>query len=211
MNNSHKPANLKIVKGKTSLGLSGMQTKTLLENFTFIFGHLFETEEDKKILNFVRYLFKQTKIIFSKVIYEADLTELEFLISGHLSNVKILFDGIHSRKHHYLTHVPKVIRRLGPAALMSTAPFEGKHVFFTRLIRKTSINKYIVKTIAIRHQCVMSKLVGKGAQHELTIGKATEMTEIQLGKQNYAAKIQILCFFSGLNLGLNTHHHISSK
>lgn len=133
LSNSHKPANLKLSKESNSLNLSGKQCETFLLNFPFIFGHLFKTPEELKVLNFVHNLITVTCIAFKKTLMENEVIKLEECIELHLTVLRSLFpEARFSRKHHFLTHYPRIIRNLGPTALMSTAPYENKHVFFTR-------------------------------------------------------------------------------
>lgn len=136
LSSSHKPVNMKFNKDSGSLGLSAMQVKTLIFHFSFIFGHYFKSEEENTISEFVKDLIYITNIAFKHVVTEDDITQLETRIQRHLDQVINFFKRPLTRKHHFLLHYPSVIRRLGPTSLMSTAPYEHKHIFFTRLIRK---------------------------------------------------------------------------
>lgn len=172
LSNSHKPANVKLAKDSQKLGLSAMQTLTLILNFKYIFGHLFVTPDDHAILNFVNNLKSAVCLSFKTTITENDIDKLDVCIEKHLSKLNILFpESTKSRKHHWWTHYPTVIRRLGPPGLMSTAAFEHKHIFFTRHIRKTTVNKNVIKTLAMRHQFVMATKLTEGCDDQLAFGK----------------------------------------
>lgn len=174
INNNHKPANVKINKEGHSLGLSAIQVKTLILHFPFIFGYLFKTEEEKSVLEFLIDCVKISIVAFKNVVTETEILELETCISKHLSTTIEFFGATLTRKHHFLLHYPDTIRRLGPTSLMNTAPYEHKHIFFTRLIRKTSINKNILKTIAIRHQSQMTVKPEERFTHITSFGKISE-------------------------------------
>lgn len=169
INNCHKPANIKLNKESLKLGLSGMEALTLLLNFDYIYGDLFQN--DVEILSFVKNLKHGVVLSFRNSISESEIETLNECIQLHLSKLELFENATRSRKHHFWVHYPTIIRRLGPPGLMSTAALENKHVFFTRHVRKTSINKNVVKTLANRHQFVMAQKLLKGCQHELFLGK----------------------------------------
>lgn len=169
LNNSHKPANIKLQKDSSKLGLSGMQTLTFLLNFDYIYADLFQNHEE--VLSFVLNMKHGVILSFKNRITEHEIVTLERCIELHLTKLQIFENATRSRKHHFWIHYPTVIRRLGPPGMMSTGPFENKHVFFTRHVRKTGVNKNVIKTLANRHQFVMAQQISKGYQHELFMGK----------------------------------------
>lgn len=174
LNSSHKPSNIQIKKDSNSIGLSGMQCRTFIINFIFIFGHLFTTPDELKILAFVENLIKIVQIAFKSELEEKEVNELEKCIKKYLEDLVLIFPSArYSRKHHFLVHYPEVIRRLGPTALMSTAPFENKHVFFTRHVRTISVNKNIIKTLATRHQFILAQKLKFNLGHKIFVGKVT--------------------------------------
>lgn len=59
-------------------------------------------------------------------------------------------------KMHYLTHYSKQMEQYGPLINCTTTRFEAKHSYFKDLARKTKNRKNLAKTLALRHQSLMS-------------------------------------------------------
>lgn len=182
---SHKPSNVKIRNPK--LGLSGTQNKTLLENFPFIFGHLFTNAKERRHLNFINNLIELTYIAFKTTLTEDEIDRFADCAAQHLKTVKTFYKAKLSRKHHFLIHYPRMMRYLGPPIHTSSQAYESKHKFFTQQIRKSSVGKNVVKTLAIRHQSVQAVQMARGFKHELTYGKVTQLTsaDCELWCQKY--------------------------
>lgn len=104
----------------------------------------------------VEALLKCVEICFSKSICEEDINELKSLIDLHLNLFKVTFKTYLRPKHHFLTHYPNAIRRMGPLIYYWMARFESKHLFFTNLAKMTNNFFNIAKTFAKRHQAVMA-------------------------------------------------------
>lgn len=173
LDNKHKPANLDI--NRDNLGQSATQLITLLNNFPHIYGKYFRSDADLKYLRLVATLIKIVQIAFKHKLLQSDINEMNELVSDYLGKLVCLFNQPLSRKHHFLLHYPMVMKRLGPTAHMSTAPYESKHSYFTKLIKKTCVNKNVIKTIAIRHQFVQAIKIKNGLKHKLREGKKKEL------------------------------------
>jgi hypothetical protein len=55
-------------------------------------------------------------------------------------------------KHHFITHYPMIIQKMGPVRASWTMRFEGKHQFFKDLARKLKNYKDICYSFSVRHQ-----------------------------------------------------------
>ncbi|KAJ8048977.1 hypothetical protein HOLleu_01506 [Holothuria leucospilota] len=82
---------------------------------------------------------------------------LNGLIEDFLHYFLMIFpdDGL-TPKMHYLLHYSRQIEQFGPATNCSTIRFEAKHSYFKDLARKTKNRKNLAKTLAQRHQNLMS-------------------------------------------------------
>lgn len=126
----------------------------LFIHIPFIFVDKKELLEDIWLV--VTTLLKSVEICFSKSICEKEILELESLIDLHLKLFKEIFKTHLRPKHHFLTHYPSAIRRMGPLIYYWMARFESKHLFFTNLAKMTNNYVNIAKTFAKRHQAVMA-------------------------------------------------------
>lgn len=175
LNHAHKPSNFKL--SAANLGQSGCQIKTLLMHFPLIFGKYFHKRADLKILDLVKTLIRITNLAFKRVITDEDIADTESLVEFYLSSLLQLFPGTTlSPKHHYLTHYGRIMRRLGPLGHFSTAAHESKHTFFTGLIEKSSLNRNVIKTLAVRHQNAHATNLIPGLKLEVVGGKAQEVS-----------------------------------
>lgn len=81
-------------------------------------------------------------------------------ISDHRQALQHAFPDFRLRpKHHFLEHYPDLIRRFGPLVNVWTMRFEAKHRFFKRAVRDAQNFKNVLKTLANKHQYMMSYYV----------------------------------------------------
>ena len=93
------------------------------------------------------------QIVFSPVIYSIQTANLlKLLIAEHLSAFKQMFPDINIiPKQHYLIHIPKIIKQLGPLIRYSCFGFKSAHKYFKELARKQNF-KHLPKSLAERRQ-----------------------------------------------------------
>lgn len=127
MNKKYAPSIINTAKH--NFNQSASQLYCLMINMPFIFH-----ESKDKLQNIwkpIETLLKCMHILYSPVITESDVQMLESCIADHLSAVLDVFMVDLIPKHHFLTHYPSVIRRMGPPIHMWTMRMESKHKVFT--------------------------------------------------------------------------------
>lgn len=151
---SNVPSALNLEKG--NLNQTASQSKCLLLNLPFIF---MAEKNNKKLENAwicVTSLLKISQIVYSSLIDEADIVCLEDFIKIHLSSMQEVFGLELTSKHHFLTHYPNVIRKMGPLKQMSSMRFESKHQVCKGFANDGNNFININKTVALRHQQYMA-------------------------------------------------------
>ena len=82
---------------------------------------------------------------------------LEILIEEYLYLRRQLFPHSPAKfKHHNLIHYPHVMRLMGPLSGLSSIRFEAKHQQGKKTSKTTSCRVNICRTIAIKHQLILS-------------------------------------------------------
>jgi len=97
---------------------------TLVNNFRFIVGDI--VSQGNKIWEFYLLALKITKIISSPCTSKTAIQQLKFYISEH-NKLYISFFGDLKPKHHFLTHYPRIIEKIGPPHYLLSMRFEAKH------------------------------------------------------------------------------------
>lgn len=148
LNKRNKPSLVNF--DKKNLGQNATQMRCLLLHVPFIFADLREKLEEEwfAIETFLRCV----EIICSHTITDADIDTLEILLESHLKKLIDQFEVNLIPKHHFLTHYPNAIRRMGPLIFFWMMRFESKHQYFTRIAKSTKNFVNIAKTLAKRHQ-----------------------------------------------------------
>ena len=101
---------------------------------------------------FLTELMQIVSIVFSPVITLESVQCLKQMISEHLLKFTELFpDNNILPKHHYMIHIPTMIKNLGPLIRSSCFSFEAAHNFFKQLGRKQNFKNLII-SLAKRHQ-----------------------------------------------------------
>ena len=59
-------------------------------------------------------------------------------------------------KHHFVEHYPQMITFFGPLVGMWTMRFEAKHSFFKQVVRHMRCFKYILLSLAVKHQFMLA-------------------------------------------------------
>lgn len=150
LNTRNKPSVL--LRDKANLNQSASQIFCLLIHTPFI---LFDHQYNSKLQQVwicVESLIRITQIVYSNVLTERDLTELEETVSMYLRSVQEKFEHKLKPKDHYLTHYASVIRAMGPVKKLSMMRFEAKHRQLKNLIQSSRNFKNIPKSIVQKHQ-----------------------------------------------------------
>lgn len=106
----------------------------------------------KKVWPSVTSLLQIFQIVYSEVITENMLKELEKCVSEHLKLIKKLFKVELIPKHHFMLHYANIIRKVGPLVHMSMIRFDAKHTQLKKIVRNTNNFRNINKTLAVKHQ-----------------------------------------------------------
>lgn len=150
LNSSNVPSDIGIEK--RSLGQNAAQSICLLRHLPFIF-HQFRNDDRMKILwDCVGSLLRICEIIFSVVIHESDVIQLEREISHHLETFKQFSGKKLIPKQHFALHYPSMIRTMGPLVLFNMMRSEAKHSELKTFRKATRNFMAINKSLAQKHQ-----------------------------------------------------------
>lgn len=130
------------------------QIHCLFIHLPFIFAS-YNVHLDDDIWIVMESLLRCVEICFSNLITEDDIKLLETLIEMHLNLYFTKFDSHLLPKHHFMTHYPNAIRKMGPLIHFWMMRFESKHKYFTQLARSTNNYVNIAKTLAHKHQAMI--------------------------------------------------------
>lgn len=150
LNRKNIPSQIKL--DLRSIGQNGTQSICLFRNIPFI---LYQFKDDPKLQPLwkcMQYLLQILVIVYSHVISEENLQNLEKLIHLFLSSILACFDENLIPKLHFLLHYPSIIRMVGPVVFMSTIRYEAKHQVFKNMIQNTKNFRNINKSLALKHQ-----------------------------------------------------------
>lgn len=148
------PSDLKLYK--SNLNQNASQMKCLLLNLPFI---LFEYRNNQILLEVwscVQSLIDIFHIVYSSKITKSVLTRLNECVKTHLENIQNNFKVKLIPKHHFMLHYATVIRLVGPINDLAMFHYEQKHKMLKEFAKNGNNFININKTVAIRHQEVMS-------------------------------------------------------
>ena len=132
------------------LKYNAAQARLFLRLIPFILCSL--VSEDDLVYPLITELLAICQIVFSPVISLETINLLRLLIGEHLAHFKERFPEINiTPKQHYLIHLPKMIKLLGPLVRHSCFSFESAHNYFKELARKQNF-KNLAKSLAERCQ-----------------------------------------------------------
>lgn len=80
------------------------------------------------------------------------MADLETLIENHHKLYLKEYNTHLIAKHHIITHLPTIIKRMGPPRHFWTMRFESKHGYLKDLSNKLKNYKTVCKTLTYRHQ-----------------------------------------------------------
>lgn len=144
----YKPSLIKMTK--RNLGQNAMQSYCLIIHLPFIFINSMEKLAD--IWCAMESLLQALQIIYSSCIRDSDIIRLQNCLQRHLS---YLTDDVGVKltpKHHFTTHYPNLIKKIGPLIHTWMMRFESKHKVFTDIAKRTNNFKNLAKTLANRNQ-----------------------------------------------------------
>lgn len=99
------------------------------------------------------------ELVCAPKITTAQVAYLNVLVVEYLETRKEMFPSDKLKpKHHYLTHYPSLILKLGPLVRLWTMRFESKHSYFKRCVRRTQNFKNVCQTLANNHQLLQTYL-----------------------------------------------------
>lgn len=133
------------------IGLNAIQTFCLIRHVPLILGDVLQEENEHWRL--LLLLLQIINIIFSPVITDGMTVCLKHLIVEHHTLFKDLYP--HRKlipKHHFMTHYPRSIRKIGPIIHVCAMRFEAKQ-FFKNTIKNF---KNITNSLAQKHQMAIA-------------------------------------------------------
>lgn len=152
LNRRDKPSDLKL--DRKNLGQNASQSHCLFINLPFIFADCKEKLEH--IWIGIEWLLRCVEIMYSKEISDNDVDQLAAFIEYHLKWLQECFEQNLIPKHHFLTHYPNAIRRIGPLIRFWMMRVDSKHQYFTHQAKNTNNFINITKTLAKKHQAMMA-------------------------------------------------------
>lgn len=135
---------------KYKLKYKAAQARLFLRLLPFILCSL--VTDHNQVYQLITELLAIVQILFSPVVSLRTLNLLELLIDEHLCHFKNVFPEVNiTPKQHYMVHLPKMIKQLGPLVRHSCFGFESAHNYFKELARKQNF-KNLPKSLAERCQ-----------------------------------------------------------
>lgn len=141
---------------KSCLGQNASQIVCLFQSIPFILYGYKNNEIVKEIWICVEALLKITQIVYSEKIDKNDLSDLEKFVEIHLQSFITIFDECLKFKQHSMTHLVSTIIAMGPVKWFSMKRYEAKHKEIKGYIGDSNNFRNITKTIAERHQQMIS-------------------------------------------------------
>lgn len=195
LNKCYKPKN--IIIGKSFLGQNAKQILCLFLHLPFsLFEHKSKIE---KFWRPMENLLQIVQIVLSTSITTSETNTLRECIKCHLLFIVNDLKKNLIPKHHFLTHYPEFITRMGPPILTWMMRMESKHKVFTDMVKRTCNFKNIAKTLALNHQerlCMTRNTFfskKKASQRLINVTKSATYTKYQSFLHNIAKNDDIFC------------------
>lgn len=163
--------------------MSAAEMLNFVQNFSLIIGDLIP--EGNEVWDLYLTFLDIIEIINSKVVLPEHSDLLKVLIEEHHTLYIQLFGNL-KPKFHFLTHYPRLLRKVGPLINISSIRFEAKHRQFKAAAHAVSSRKNIPYTLAIKNQLFFSQrlLAQKGLKADICCGKhnilSTESREFKI-------------------------------
>nr|XP_012220641.1 PREDICTED: uncharacterized protein LOC105671240 [Linepithema humile] len=154
-NRANKPSLIYLNKAGHLIGQRAAQTYCLLIFFPLIISDITKKLDHSTNYNkwkVILLLIEIVKIAFAPILHNIFMTDFENLIENHHKLFLTEYNTHLRPKHHMITHLPTVIKRMGPPRHFWTMRFESKHNYLKDLSNKLKNFKNVCKTLAFRHQ-----------------------------------------------------------
>ncbi|KAL4710284.1 hypothetical protein ACJJTC_003564 [Scirpophaga incertulas] len=153
-----------------SIVFSASEMMCLVRNFQFLVGDLVPCEH--LIWLYYVCMLELTNVVMAQAFSSDLLQYLESLICEHHERYIEIFGAL-KPKHHFVTHYPDVIARMGPLILISTFKYESKHLDLKRVSNSINTQRNVPLSLAIKCQlqCCYRFLSQKGLPDNLDHGK----------------------------------------
>lgn len=140
-------------KCRTSIGLTASQNLCLILHFPFIFYNIHTNLPTlwKGIMSLIRII----NIIMTTSINKEYIQVLRTEIQTHLKSIVEDFKETLLPKHHFITHYPSVMKKLGPLIHTWAMRYEAKHREFIKDVPVINNYKNLCKTLSNRYQTKM--------------------------------------------------------
>lgn len=100
----------------------------------------------------VQSLLECMQVVYSQTITDKDIKILKEKVAIHLQSVQEINKRECTPKHHFLTHYPGNIEKMGPPINLWTMRMEVKHKVFTEILKRKKNFINPAKTMACSHQ-----------------------------------------------------------
>jgi hypothetical protein len=121
----------------------------------FVFRKISDT--DDVVWQLCLQLKKIAELVCAPKISSRQVACLQGLLNEYLVTRQEMFpDDALKPKHHFLSHYPGLIVKLGPLIRLWTMRFESKHTYFKRCARSAKNFKNVCKTLARSHQLLQA-------------------------------------------------------
>ena len=133
------------------LKMNAENTPILCKVLPFILES-FDVNLDSEMYSHITKLLAIIQIVYSPVISETTIQELKDLIADYLGTFSRIYPNSHLLpKHHYMVHIPNLVRQCGPPVHSNCMRFEAAHQYFKRIALTLNF-KNICKSLSIKYQ-----------------------------------------------------------
>lgn len=140
---------------RKSIGGNAHENWCLLRLLPFMIGS--KVPEQEEAWQLIMTLKDIVELAMSPTHTDESIGYLDSLIAEHRSRFKSVFKVEKLiPKHHFVEHYPQLIKAFGPLVSLWTMRFEAKHHFFKKIVRQTSCFRNVLKSMANKHQSMIS-------------------------------------------------------
>lgn len=159
-NAKDKPSGIDLTKESGKIRNSASQTLQLLINLPFLCTKFVSQIPNKEINKWktILKLIKIVKICLAPKIFYQTVETLKLLILEHHRLYQKAYGQPLTPKHHFMTHYPSIIKKLGPLKSLWTMRYESKHYEFAKTAKSLGNYKDVSFLLATRHQQKMIHL-----------------------------------------------------
>lgn len=168
---------------KSHLNQNATQFYCLMIHMPFIFHYI-----QQQILLYwepIRTLLECMQIVYSETITECEIVMLERRVSEHLLSVQEVNKRSLTMKHHFMTHYPNSIRKMGTPVKSWTMLLEAKHKVFTEIAKSKKNFINVCLTMAKCHQERACKLPSLKAEIVTSVKYGDFVKTLEYNKYEY--------------------------